>query len=509
MTPAPAAKALPLVDMDWDDEPEDKTRAYEKDDANATLELPAPRPSPGALPPPSMPGALPPPSLPKPVALLPLPPANAPPIVATARSDRPPPSLSAPLPGPPVQSRRQAITIPPAPPSGPAIVAFPGPGRVPADMERTLLLQTVKAPSSKRLAIGGGIVAAVAVAAIALFSLQPKTGAIVIVGKSGGRELSSAEVFIDGKRACDALPCVARDVERGTRSVKVAAVGFEPGSSLVAVRAGEESPVTIELARARPDPSEAASTLRAKGGTGFKIAGPASIKLAIDGKEIGALPQEVRDAAPGEHKIRLYGSDRYRADERTLTVTEDEMRDLGTVKLAVVKGQATFALDTPGATVTLVAGSERRALKHFPVTLDLDPAKGWQIEASKVGFLDYQRQIAFEDGEAEKTFTITLAEKGRPAGSPPGPTSAPDDDKPAAAPKTSSDTGKATLNINAIPPSSCVLDGRPLGTTPKVGVSVAAGSHTVLFVHPTAGRKTVTVSVKAGETRSVSARLSH
>lgn len=61
----------------------------------------------------------------------------------------------------------------------------------------------------------------------------------------------------------------------------------------------------------------------------------------------------------------------------------------------------------------------------------------------------------------------------------------------------------ATLNINSIPVSKVVLDGRPLGSTPKVGVSVSPGTHTVVFVHPVHGKKTVSITVKAGETKAV------
>ena len=59
---------------------------------------------------------------------------------------------------------------------------------------------------------------------------------------------------------------------------------------------------------------------------------------------------------------------------------------------------------------------------------------------------------------------------------------------------------QGTLNVNSIPVSNAILDGRPLGSTPKMGLSVAAGAHTVVFVHPELGRKVVTVTVEAGQT---------
>ncbi|HEV8247318.1 MAG TPA: PEGA domain-containing protein, partial [Polyangiaceae bacterium] len=68
----------------------------------------------------------------------------------------------------------------------------------------------------------------------------------------------------------------------------------------------------------------------------------------------------------------------------------------------------------------------------------------------------------------------------------------------AAEPKATA-SGNGTLNLNSIPVSNVILDGRPLGPTPKSGVSVAAGPHTVIFVHPEHGRKAKTVTVEAGK----------
>jgi hypothetical protein len=71
----------------------------------------------------------------------------------------------------------------------------------------------------------------------------------------------------------------------------------------------------------------------------------------------------------------------------------------------------------------------------------------------------------------------------------------------------------AFLNINSIPPSVCILDGRLLGDTPQIHVQVSPGRHTVHFATKetdatvTAAAATVMVSVAAGETRAATARL--
>jgi serine/threonine-protein kinase len=55
-----------------------------------------------------------------------------------------------------------------------------------------------------------------------------------------------------------------------------------------------------------------------------------------------------------------------------------------------------------------------------------------------------------------------------------------------------------TLSANSIPISSVIVDGRPVGTTP-VQIPAAPGTHSVVFVHPTLGRKNVTVEVTSGK----------
>ncbi|HKO53014.1 MAG TPA: PEGA domain-containing protein, partial [Polyangiaceae bacterium] len=68
-------------------------------------------------------------------------------------------------------------------------------------------------------------------------------------------------------------------------------------------------------------------------------------------------------------------------------------------------------------------------------------------------------------------------------------------------------TGNGTVNLNAIPPSNVLLDGRPMGQTPRMGVSVPPGPHTVVFVNAEHGRKAKTINVEAGKTATVVVRF--
>jgi serine/threonine-protein kinase len=67
--------------------------------------------------------------------------------------------------------------------------------------------------------------------------------------------------------------------------------------------------------------------------------------------------------------------------------------------------------------------------------------------------------------------------------------------------------GLARLNLNSIPISNVVIDGHPLGQTPKVGVPVEPGVRQVVFVHPELGRLARSVQLSAGENQTVAVRF--
>ena len=243
------------------------------------------------------------------------------------------------------------------------------------------------------------------------------------------------------------------------------------------------------------------------------------MKLYVDDKESGPLPQELRDLTPGDHVIKVAGSERYQPLEKHVSVERQKIQDLGTVTLKVLKGKATISLGTPGARVFLVSGADRRELPMLPISVDIDTGKSWALEANRPGYVDYRESIGFDDGQAERTYVVSL--DPRPAGMAPAPIVLPARRRlppalaqaapPAAKAKDdgASEGGpEAFLTMNSIPPSTCFLDGKSLGSTPKVHVTVKPGSHTVKFVDADDGlTKTVSVSVGAGETKAAVAKL--
>ena len=539
-----APNPSPAVDMDWDDEDE-ATQIFDKSDDATVAGQSAPVPAAGAPPPAAAknkatllgltaPMAPPPPShQPRPTP--PPPPPNfartsnvpsagfpppptinpVPPAVPTQQGIGMNPFMSSPSAHPPPPPPTMASTLAmnqPNPLMGlPAPAPFPPMARPPSipeyrppprSMEATALVRPPQSRTGLWIALA---LVGVAAIGVAVFLLMPRSGRIAInVTDSKNGAVNRVDIFVDGRKTpCETAPCIVDQVSAGSHEVKVLAEGFDSTpSQSISVESGKDATATFSL-------SSAAKA------SGFKVNGAqAGVKLYVDDKEIGPLPQEIRDLAPGDHAIRIAGSERYQPLERHVTVDKDSIQDVGTITLKVLKGKATISLGTPGARVFLVSGADRRELPMLPISVDIDTAKTWALQGTKLGFVDYNQPITFDDGQAEKAYTVTLDPKGTAVASttppttytPPATTSAPVEKTPPAT--TAAEGTESFLNINSIPPSTCFLDGRSLGSTPKVHVLVKPGAHTVKFVNSDQGlTKTISVNVGAGETKPAVAKL--
>lgn len=65
----------------------------------------------------------------------------------------------------------------------------------------------------------------------------------------------------------------------------------------------------------------------------------------------------------------------------------------------------------------------------------------------------------------------------------------------------------ARLNVNSIPASTVVVDGRPAGQTPVMGLKVKPGPHTVVLIGPGGKREVRSTAVGAGKTATVAVRF--
>lgn len=371
-------------------------------------------------------------------------------------------------------------------------------------------------PDSRKWLLGAAGAAALLsiVALVAFFILRRPGGIEVDLKDASGAPVPRAEVYVDGRKVCDATPCFVADVEVGRHSVRVlapdgAAIGKDRDALVADVRAGEVARVTV--------------TIEASLGTLVVANDQPGVRLFVDGADRGTLPAKLTGLSPGKHEVKLSG-ERYKTWEKTFEVGAGESVDLGNPRLAVTKGRVLVTLKTEGARIELVRAddlSRPKALDGpFPRAVEVPIESGsWKLVAKKRGLPDFVAPLDFSDGVAEKTIEVRLskeeAEVAAVTPSPFDPTPPPSRPDPPSRsdppvkndPEPPSGGGSGFLNINSIPASRVLLDGQPLGETPKTNVQVSPGKHTVTFIHPEHGKKSVVVNVGPGETKGASARL--
>lgn len=369
----------------------------------------------------------------------------------------------------------------------------------------------VDAPAKSKTPLYAGLAGAlVLVGGFFVFGGSEPGGLVISVSGPGGKAIKGVTVQLDGKDVCSDSTCKVSDLEPGSYVVKATAKGYgEMAGKAYEVAAGEQKAINIELT---PD----------GGGTGLKVSSKASgLTLTVDGKKIGSLPQELKELEPGNHKISISGSPFIKDFEQTVTVKDGEILEFEP-DLQLSKGQVSIQLDetSKDAKVALVVDGKRRSLastikkaQSDTVKIDLPiDGKKYELTATRKGYVDFETDLEFTIENPVQTINLTLEKEG----SGPEPEDTPEPapaprtsgtSSPAPAPRPAAASGTGTLNINSIPVSSIILDGRPMGSTPKMGVSVSAGAHTVVFVHPEHGRKVYPVTVTAGKVSTAAVRF--
>src|SRR5690606_36808692 len=227
------------------------------------------------------------------------------------------------------------------------------PGRLPA-----------RRPHTDRAMAAAAVVLLVAglLAVVALLVLPSKGTLIVTAAGPGNKALDAVKVLVNGEKRCDGSPCRIEELESGTHMVKVVAPGYqETADTAVKIESGEEAVLNLKLAAS-------------SGGTGIRVSAEGSgLKLFVDGHEIGPLPANVKDLTPGEHTIKVAGSERYEPYEQKVSVEADEIQSIGPLKLKVIKGLATINAgdNADDAKVLLESGSERRPIPSLPIKIDI------------------------------------------------------------------------------------------------------------------------------------------
>lgn len=293
------------------------------------------------------------------------------------------------------------------------------------------------------------------VAAVLLLVMRPRSGSLVVTALGAGhRAVESVQIFVDGKPLCDSSPCRISGLSAGAHQLRATAPGMASEELTVEISSGEEAATNIELRSTEPAGSARAAA-----------------------------------AAPA-------GEPRPARREKVVV----------TIQLSP---------ESEGASVTL----DDAFLLDFPAELELEPRSTHTLTATKPGFEDYTLQLELGD-ETEKQIEVSLTpQEGasqRPrarARSATAGASAQASARKSATPVSrpaspQADATQGLLNISSTPPSQIILNGRPLGSTPKTAVVVPGDSlQTIVFVHPKMGRRRAQKFVPAGKERTVSIRF--
>lgn len=342
------------------------------------------------------------------------------------------------------------------------------------------------APALAAAAAGGLLVALLA------WIASPEQGELVVdVSNQTCGVVEDVKIFVDDKLVCEQSPCrittdsdshVVRAVAEGYGELAPNAVRVQPGS--------------VTLHKLQLGPRE---------DTGVKVASPVpGLTLYLDGKEVGPLPQTITGLSAGEHRLRIEGDPRYLPEERTLTLEPGQMVLLEDLQPKRRPGVLKIGRSERLRDATIKLDGERVSL---PLKRELDPERRYHLVVERSGYEPYEKWIDFRNGDLEKVLDIHLQpEEESSTGRARAPRRSRQRARPAAAKQTAS-ANRATLNLNSIPVTTVLLNGRPLGQTPKVGVTVNPGTHTVVFMHPERGRKRGSATVKAGETKTVVVRF--
>ena len=363
---------------------------------------------------------------------------------------------------------------------------------------------SVPPPTANKKPLLWGLIAVLGIAAALVFVLLPRTGGLVVTAAGPGNSpLENIEVIVDGKLVCSTSPCRLSDYPAGAHSVKARASGFqETAVAAVLVTSGQDAVYNITLT---PVP-----------GTGFQVsASGRGHVLLVDGEEVGELPQELRNLSEGVHQIKIV-SKQYETYTAEVDVKDRIMEVIGPLSLRVLQGEAKLEAgnNVQGSRIVLSVDGDRRTIPvaDLPMRLRLNTSQKHILTATRRGHKRFRQELTFEDGQAERSFVISLISNEST-------TKTNDSTKRAPAPKrrvtpppkknnTRSQVTKktATLNINSIPASKVLVNGRPLGNTPKIGVKVNAGRVAVTFIKD-GTKKTKSYNLKPGATVTATHRF--
>lgn len=428
-----------------------------------------------------------------------------------------------PLP-PPVASPLRLAAVPP--PAMPAADPFRSPSALPhAGPDSVRPLTTSVAPQvtgwwalpSGWLPVAAAGVVGASVTALAL-TLPQKGQLLVDVSNQHWTEVAGAQIYLNGEVVCSSSPCAVKLDADSEYRVRAEAPGYQ-GSVEQTVAVTKDS-VTLHKIQ-----------LGASADTGIDITTSVpNLQLYVDGRRVGSLPRKVMGLTPGEHTVLVSGGPQFEAVERQVTIAPNQLLAISDLEPKLIVGQLELSRgdNSQGATALL---------DGQPITLPyagkLDPDKSYHLTVTRDGYRPYERTIEFHAHQPvikEAVALQPLASEASAVGASaategpampssrsgvaravrrdqePSHVSSPTraDDAPETAPSSApAVTQKAVLNIVTSPSSLVLLDGKPIGKTPK-RLSIDPGKHSVVLLHE-GERKRATIALEPGSNKTIKA----
>ncbi len=239
------------------------------------------------------------------------------------------------------------------------------------------------------------------------------------------------EVFVDGV-SIGKSPLDDYSIDAGNHEIEVVALYHEPWKKSVTVKPGERLDMSADLKLA--------------GGAVVIESDPEGSTVYLDGKEIGVTPMIVGDLVEGEHEFAVE-SEGFTRFSKKISITNKKPEKL-IAKLKRPPGRLSI-ISVSGAEISVngePVGLAPKALKL---------AKGtYTVEVTKSGYEPYKKSIAIEYGE-KASINANLVKMN-----------------------------VGSLRIIAIPWADIYVNGKKIGTTPKVIDNVQAGDVTIKLLNP-------------------------
>ncbi len=354
-------------------------------------------------------------------------------------------------------------------------------------------------------------VAAVIIACLGLyFAFKAETPGVVQLTTHP----TDATVLFDGQAIGSNSPFVVTAVTPGEKHLlEVRKGGYRAWSQEVQVQAGQtlQFPVTLQPVegaapavapsvgvRGSEQPTAGAVEV-ATGGFSLESTPPGA-NVFLDGQELGgSTPLRVANLVPRSYEVRLKLPE-FREYAAKIDVKPGVDLSLPRVTLVPERVQVRIVSEPTGADVVAVRGTDRRSLGRTPLSVSLDTGDApWIIELSRDRFERFQQELN-TDGANEVKINAVLTKSGAKASGSVRPRAATKANEEPVASRAPTGGGNGTLRINSRPWSQVFVDGKLLGNTPQMNLSLSEGPHRISLHNPEFNlRKNLTVTIRAGE----------